>query len=396
MKLKRGTAVIAALIVLTGFFVPASAHAAAVAKSGASCAKLGSTQIVSKTKFTCVKKAKKLVWDAGRKIASPVVATPSPAPTSSTPPVKPTLDSLTVQAVYDSSIHEVNAAIAMNANMAFDIKFHVGKGVDVSFASTIKKDLLAAASLWGSKLTPNENVNVIWYTNQDLDWAKAKYVEVSGNPISWSNINSSCTVTYCGNATATVTGAGVYVFEQGMKHNPDNWNRSSAPHEYTHLAQYKISNQRVFEMPLWLKEGSAQFYGEAIGYSRIYTHSTIRRGMHTQFARDTEEAISTLYQGSNLKQVLARATESDALRLMNAIEAKQGSGSLTGLAYLLGSYASEVLVAVYGHEKMLSLYESFATSSNLQSNFEKVYGMSTETFYKKLAPYFKLISTELN
>jgi hypothetical protein len=65
------------------------------------------------------------------------------------------------------------------------------------------------------------------------------------------------------------------------------------------------------------------------------------------------------------------------------------------LSYLLGSYATEVLVAVYGHEKMAKFYSSFSTSTNYESNFSNVFGITVDTFYGKLAPYLASMSAEL-
>ena len=389
---KKLVAVFGSLAIISSLVVPNSAIAATKPKPGAACSKLASTSVLGKVRYTCVKKGKKLIWDSGKPVApAPVKSVPASPETTQ----KPSLDMLDTKAVYDTSRAEVWFQIARNSAVATNVKYFVGKNVEESMVSLIKKDLASAIGLWATKVTKDDDVSVIWYTQPDLEWAKSKYLELTDNPISASNINSSCTLTYCGGATATVTNKGALVFEQGMKHNPDGWNRSTSAHEYTHLAQYKTSNRKVYAMPLWLKEGSAQFYGEAVGYSPLGKQASIRRGMHTQFARDAEDAVATAFNGLKVKEVLAAGVTADAVKIMTLLEARQGNSSLTGLAYLLGSYASEVLVAVYGQEKMVELYESFSTSENWEANFSKVYGVSTAHFYGKLAPYFKAISAEL-
>jgi hypothetical protein len=66
------------------------------------------------------------------------------------------------------------------------------------------------------------------------------------------------------------------------------------------------------------------------------------------------------------------------------------------MAYLMGSYATEVLVSVYGQEKFNDFFKSFATSTNFQANFEKVFGITTSDFYGKLTPYLaEMARTEL-
>lgn len=63
-----------------------SAFAAAPAKAGAKCAKVGQTQVVGNKKFTCTKSGSKLTWNKG--VTVPVKATASPS-TSSEPSASP-------------------------------------------------------------------------------------------------------------------------------------------------------------------------------------------------------------------------------------------------------------------------------------------------------------------
>ena len=63
----------------------------AAVKPGASCSKAGSTAVVGKTKYTCIKAGKKLGWSKGIKIV--VKATPTPTPSvspTSTPTISAT------------------------------------------------------------------------------------------------------------------------------------------------------------------------------------------------------------------------------------------------------------------------------------------------------------------
>ena len=81
--------VVATLLSL--LLIPISPTNAAV-KAGGSCKKFGQVSIVGGKQYTCVKKGKKLVWNAGKTIvqAAPKpsvspIATPTPEPTPSTP-----------------------------------------------------------------------------------------------------------------------------------------------------------------------------------------------------------------------------------------------------------------------------------------------------------------------
>ena len=80
---------------------------------------------------------------------------------------------------------------------------------------------------------------------------------------------------------------------------------------------------------------------------------------------------------------------------MESVGSAENSGSRVGLAYLIGSYSTEVLVAVYGQQKMIDFYRSFDANTSIPGNFEKVFGISLETFYAKLTPYIAAVSQEL-
>lgn len=358
-------------------------------KTGASCSPVGKTVVVGNKKFSCIKNGRKLVWNKP-------VTIPKPKPSSTAAPVKqPTLDSLSVAGVYDFSRASVNAAILKNGSSKLSVSYFVGQNVTSSTLDAVKPDLNRAIDLWGPVFAPADRISIIWYVQQDLDWAANKYVEESGNPVQWSGILTSCTVNYCGNATATVGATGKFVFEQGMNLGQLGWNRSTAGHEFTHLAQSKLAYPNQQRMPLWLLEGGAQFYGEATGYLLIDPNKTIRSGMHKQYASDASALVATNFSSQSLKQVFAAGNPTNTEKLMQLVEFDGVSGGRLGLGYLLGSYATEVLVATYGHDKMHQLIKSFATSTDWQSNFQAVYGISPETFYEKLTPYLQKMEQEL-
>ncbi len=358
-------------------------------KTGASCSPVGKTVVVGTKKFSCVKSGRKSVWNKPATL-------PSQKPANTAAPVQqPTLDNLSVAGVYDFSRASVNAAILKNESSNLSVGYFVGQNVAPSTLDAVKPDLNRAIDLWGPVFAPTDRISIIWYVQQDLAWAASKYVEESGNPVQWSGILNSCTVNYCGNATATVGANGKFVFEQGMNLGQLGWNRSTAGHEFTHLAQSKLAYPNQQKMPLWLLEGGAQFYGEATGYLLIDPNKTIRSGMHKQYASDASALVATNFSSQSLKQVLAAGNPANTAKLFKLVELEPWGLERTSLAYLLGSYGTEVLVAVYGHQKIVELFREFETSTNWEANFQKVYGISTSTFYEKLTPYLQMMAGEL-
>jgi hypothetical protein len=240
--------------------------------------------------------------------------------------------------------------------------------------------------VWSTFFKPSRVV-IIWYSSKDIPWAKAKYEAAGGNP-AWASGFSGCTPSYCGNASASFMDGGKFLFEQGLEFVDEGlWNRSTAAHEYTHLAQFGLSSPtNLSAIPWWSVEGGAQFYGEAIGYTPFDSTKSTRSGIHSQYALDSKTYISSLFPGETLKSLLSKNDPEITKKLMKSLEVTSNSEGAIGLAYLLGSYATEVLVALYSHEKMADFYKSFATNPNYESNFSKIFGVSLDNFYAKLTP----------
>ena len=399
--------VLLALILVFALIAPINATAAI--KAGGSCKKAGQTSTFAGKKFTCVKSGKKLVWNKGVLVAKPTPeATPTPTP-SPTPVVTPTptpvatptptptplsIDNLDVEQVYLKSRQEVARYVAEGTTAGSTVTFEIGVNVEPWRVIIAKSEVESAIKLWSSFYKSN-SATIIWYSSKDIEWAKLKYVEVGGNA-AWAVGFNGCTAQYCGNASASNI-SGKFIFEQGLEFaDAGLWNRSTAAHEYTHLAQFGLSNPTGLDNVLWWAvEGSAQFYGEAIGYAPFDSKKETRMGIHSQYARDSEAYVSSLFPGRTLKSILALNDVESVKKIMRSLESSRGSNGAIGLSYLLGSYATEVLVSIYGHEKMATFYKGYSSGQNSEGNFQNVFGMSLDVFYAKLTPYLAAVSTEL-
>jgi len=363
----------------------------AAIKAGDVCKKSGQISTVKGLKYTCTKSGKKLIWSKGVK-----TPTPTPTPTPTVVQVKAlTIDNLDYEQVYIKSRAEVAKYVASGVSSEGVIDFQVGANVDAWRIEIAKTEVNSAVKLWSSFFKPSA-VTIIWYSSKDIPWAKTRYEAAGGNP-AWASGFTGCTPQYCGGASASLMAGEKFLFEQGLEFQDQGlWNRATAAHEYTHLAQSGLSKPTgLNSIPWWSVEGGAQFYGEAIGYTPFDSAKQARSGMHTQYALDSQAHIASLFPGQNLKSLLLKNDPAITKTLMKSIEVSSNSPGALGLSYHLGSYATEVLVAVYGHEKMAQFYSSFATSSNYESNFSNVFGITLDTFYGKLAPYLLSMSAEL-
>lgn len=357
-------------------------------KPGSSCSKIKVVTIQSGYKYTCIKSGKKLVWSKGVKVSGSTV--PSPV---STKPLS--LEDLDVNQVYLKSRAEVAKYVSLGETSGTKINYEIGSNVESWRVDIAKNEINSTTKLWSQYFRPT-NATIIWYSSKDIEWAKDKYISSGGN-ILWAVGFNSCTERYCGNASASSIGEKL-IIEQGLAFQDQGlWNRSSAAHEFTHLAQYKlISPSNVNSVLWWTIEGGAQFYGEAIGFSPFDSKKSTRSGLHSQYARDADPYIASLFSGGSLKSLLKSNSPEISKRLMRSIESYTQSQGAVGLNYLLGSYATEVLVSIYGHEKMVNFYKLFSTNSDSESNFKNSFGISLDEFYVKLAPYFAKMADELN
>jgi len=383
MKRLSVIALVASLLLVAGI-----SPVNAAIKAGDVCKKVGQISTVKGIKYTCTKSGKKLIWSKG-------VKTPTPTPTTPVQVKALTIDNLDYEQVYIKSRAEVAKYVASGVSSEGVIDFQVGANVDAWRIEIAKTEVNSAVKLWSSFFKPT-SVTIIWYSSKDIPWAKTRYEAAGGYPSGGIGF-TSCTPQYCGNASASLMPGGKFLFEQGLEFQDQGlWNRSTAAHEYTHLAQFGLSNPTSLNsIPWWSVEGSAQFYGEAIGYAPFDSAKQARAGMHTQYAMDSQAHIASLFPGQNLKSLLLKNDPAITKTLMKSIEVSSNSPGALGLSYHLGSYATEVLVAVYGHEKMAKFYSSFATSSNYETNFSNVFGITLDTFYGKLAPYLLSMSAEL-
>jgi len=118
---------------------PIPQASAATAKAGATCTKLKATSIVKGKKFTCIKSGKKLIWDKGVLVKSPVTKL-TPTPGSSSPlPICPKLDSADGSGITQS---RANALVGMSESKAKQCAdslkwgFRVGQRDSEMFAMT--------------------------------------------------------------------------------------------------------------------------------------------------------------------------------------------------------------------------------------------------------------------
>ena len=141
-------------------------------------------------------------------------------------------------------------------------------------------------------------------------------------------------------------------------------------------------------MPIWLTEGSATFYGEALGiYSVDYGRRVLDAHRNALF-QSYDVALGKPVSSNTLKNLLRKNDVATVKSLFASLEGVQAPSQADNTAaYLLGSFATGALVASFGHEAFVEFMKSFSTSSNYSDNFKKAFGITPSQFYEYLTPY---------
>lgn len=307
------------------------------------------------------------------------------------------IDHLYPRLVYERSRAEIAKKVANPIKNSVSIKYFVGPSVQQWRVDLAKIDLQDAVNLWSESFQP-EDVNIIFYGFADKAWANLKFRELTKFDRDSAPV-AECTPSYCGNGEATYSDLFTprrYVFIVGLEFTDAGlWNRSTNAHEYTHWAQFNFMGNNFGLMPTWILEGGAQFYGEAISYVKFDTDKSTRSGIHTNYWMDSRSYLKRTFGNESLPTIFSSKNDANTLRMMEDLEVPNMTPELFGMSYFMGSSAFEVLVSVYGQNKVAEFLASFGKSRDWKTSFQNIFGISTTEFYKKLTPYFADIAHEI-
>ena len=365
---------------------PASAKVAA----GASCSTIGATTSVAGKSLVCKKVGSKKLW---------TISTSSKA---STPPSTPKAagfcaDASTVVgditkynacAVFLSAESAVLTRLKNSGHVDAPVKMIADPSIDAKWIGTEKARVTDAYNFWLPDFKPESFTELYWLMNtkDQVAWANSIWLPLEGNNNGHASIDhlspSSCnaadsadfgqidwqTHTYTSHGYITNTCAGETTPDKAFK----------VIHEYTHLVQYSMNI--VQNGPSWLTEGGADYFGEILGNAQV--SQALVDAHHKSYV----QAIPTVSSWSSQRWL----TEAKALENANADPHE---------AYYLGSLITELLIGVYGLDKYVSFMKSYSSAPNifmgpdrvdssfLPTQFQKVYGISLDDFYKDAYPY---------
>ena len=146
-------------------------------------------------------------------------------------------------------------------------------------------------------------------------------------------------------------------------------------------------------MPQWLREGSAAFFGAAIGYYE--SSPSGKRGK--EFFRQTAGSFdpeNAGYDHNRLIRHLRDLSEEEAVKLYTDLETFDWRRGEQLSHYGLGGLATEVLVGVWGLDKYMEMIKATGSQS-WESSFSSTYGLTPRSFYAKLTPYLQTFGKKM-
>ena len=380
--MKKASFKIAAILVaaglVSGAFSGTAAYAAAV-KAGASCPSVGATKTVSAGKFTCVKTGKKLVWSKG--VAAK--AKPSKSPDAIAPI---SLDNLDVNLVRKQAYAAVFSGVQASKSYSPAITFVIGPSLTKARVDSEKAGLLRASSFWSDIYQPKQ-VFIGYVTEDDVDWVdkayceQARYCPTNGNVVISNVIKQDSP--FCTSAQATRNSDGVPFFNQCLGHGSEGLkNQQTGPHEYTHFVQADVSAQDP-SVPNWWTEGSADYFGGALG---VYNGKQLPADLDDMLH---ESSYNWIRQDlCDVSSVTAAAVEK-CYKYTYRQAAPPGAGQnwmLAHVSYYQGALATEVLLALYGLEKV-KLFMTDMKTKGFEASFTANFGITSDVFYAKVSKY---------
>lgn len=338
---------------------------------GGSCRKAGRAATYRQFELRCVRQRGSLTWRTVNSLATPII----------------TLDNLDAFWTPIVARRSVMAALARNPVVASSAAYSVAPGVVTSQIAEEQRLLAKSERLFGNHFRP-ARYDVVLFSQHDGAWADAKMSELgAGLPYAVSQeIQRGMSGNTCNFGFAT-KGKNGHFFGQCMDTAGRVLRDKQTPiHEYFHLVQ--MHHMAAEPMPCWLMEGSATFFGAALGIDEDDesgdTSLIFLRELMSQYNPDGDKP-----RGSRSDLIAALASNENPLRVFKDLSAKpDGTQNCLPLAsYAVGSLMTEALVASYGFAAFMEFITSFATKSSWQEDFRRVFGIEPESFFEKVRPY---------
>ena len=408
----KRTAVLLLLAALSVGFVEVPADAAKTPTPGSSCSPVGTSRLVKGVKFSCVKKGKKLVWNATKPTSTAVTTTTVPVDSLNykgkmiygvkdamltrkadsgnyfeTDSRQATAFSAIRQRAYSELNPSTLSASHPNIEFVYDIRPSFPKEL-IEFT---KRELDFAAALWNHVFESKVQINVALLTEQDRQYIRGDAWFENNLPAIFTRFDGR-------NERPFVAGGGGFWQRSGpwtgniflttasyldLTYINYEWPQVTR-HEFFHVVQdyviYKYGRARPSSQsedallsPLHFREGGAN----TVSYLTAFR----TRGWSSDAMNWLVWARSSMF-----RSWMKVESVDDAIRMMAAAEQREPHEAFE-MSYAIGAVMYEWVIGTYGLDGFTKMLNQFATAANFDQVLQRSFGLTRSEFYSKVAPY---------
>ena len=262
-------------------------------------------------------------------------------------------------------------------------RFHYSPNAKKQFIDYLELELTYSMTFWTSVYNNSDLFNVFYGTESDMDWLVDAWkpygfdrnrgfaddfrarIQREG-----TNLNAGAVPSQSDSSHLSI------LRHSSLPNQPSTF----VPHENVHIVQQYLSKNRTAQMPCWLREGSANLFGNFIFAEKygVNLYSQAKRGDMNS------------YKWGSSGQELRRFTESEWFTHLKSLEGnfQGGCDYIYRFAYGSGLLLSESLMAEGGFDKMMEFWRAFASDKDWRISFKEIYGVEVDSWYRQVAiPY---------
>lgn len=340
----------------------------ATVKAGSKCSKAGIKSVIGNKTFTCIKSGKRLIWNKGLVITTPVTS----------PEILISIDNLDLKGVSQKAYDNVSKVVQSRARTSYKPTLIIGPNAQQSRIDQEMSGINRVVDFWAPYFIP-EKLQIVYVGEGDENWIEQKSSELGLSIMlpegqTWKQQftnEKQCAFGMAGSPK------GVSTFVQCLGYPFGDGSMQGAPHEYTHLYQLGQAKSNAFNVS-WYTEGSATYFGWTIAMYGYDPQSKKRADFfNSQFWRMSDDAKLD-FKSRDLSKFKSR---------MQTLSGRNSRETSLSGSYWVGGLAFEVLIALYGVDKFVELTKNLESNADISSLLNQTYGFSADYFYEKLAPY---------
>lgn len=391
------------LVALLIPMVLVASNSYAAVKAGSTCTKVGAKSVSGGKSYTCIKSGKKLVWDKGVVVAKPSVAKPTPAPSASASAApSPSATAKTVEIATPTSIGDLyekrkgiayavwskfNQAVAQKEPTLPIIEIYRGPNTP-TYAQDPKAYFKQVVQLFPNVALPKKVV-VFYWNQKDLSAVTNMALSIMGAENIKKNVDETTgPFVRCNNDTNCDVGGALIGFDgiayigiglpdtQAESERSGGGNGGVEKVEFYHALQlynYHINslpinsegrNLQSFNLPpFWLNIGGENLVSNGLSAAQTYERFRQQSGF--------KNWADQIVPGFNEDWI------NEYLDIKNVNTRWKDSSYATFRPHvLMGSYLSEILMAIKGPSVLLDIHERMSRKASFAEAFQGIFGVS--------------------